>query len=74
MRFLAALMLGCAVAAPCATLAADAPVALGADPANAERIAVLLTDWAEAEGFDPLYRREVVKRSFGPPHQGPNDS
>ena len=32
--------------------------------ANAQRVAVLLTDWAEPEGFDPLYRREVVKRSF----------
>jgi hypothetical protein len=34
-------------------------------PPNSERVAVLLTDWAEPQGFDPLYRREVVKRSFG---------
>ncbi|NBX58388.1 MAG: hypothetical protein EBT64_07935, partial [Gammaproteobacteria bacterium] len=32
---------------------------------NAERIAVLVTDWAEPQGIDPLYRREVIKRSFG---------
>ncbi len=40
---------------------------------NADRIGVLITDWAEPEGIDPLYRREVVKRSFGPPLQGPDD-
>ena len=38
-----------------------------------DRIAVLLTDWAEAEGFDPLYRKEVVKRSFGPDYPGAAD-
>lgn len=36
-----------------------------ASAANAERIAVLITDWAEPQGLDPLYRREVIKRSFG---------
>ena len=36
-----------------------------ASAANADRVAILVTDWAEPEGFDPLYRREVVKRSFG---------
>jgi hypothetical protein len=34
-------------------------------PVPADRVAVLITDWAEPEGFDPLYRKEVVKRSFG---------
>ncbi len=29
------------------------------------RVVVLLTDWAEPEGFDATYRREVVQRSFG---------
>jgi hypothetical protein len=33
--------------------------------ADSSRVAVLLTDWAEPQGFDPLYRREVVQRSFG---------
>lgn len=32
---------------------------------NKEKIAVLVTDWAEPQGIDPLYRREVIKRSFG---------
>ncbi|MCC6170526.1 MAG: hypothetical protein IT481_00685 [Gammaproteobacteria bacterium] len=49
------------------------PVAAGGAAATAstsrrpaaEWVAVLITDWAEPEGFDPLYRREVVKRSFG---------
>jgi hypothetical protein len=40
---------------------------------NGERIAVLMTDWAEPEGFDPLYRREVVKRSFGAHAKSPNE-
>lgn len=44
--------------------AATATAATSRRPA-AERVAVLITDWAEPEGFDPLYRREVVKRSFG---------
>jgi hypothetical protein len=56
-----------------ATVMAAEPPAAGSDSANADRIAVLVTDWAEAEGFDPLYRKEVVKRSFGPPLQGPDD-
>ncbi len=41
--------------------------------ANAQRIAVLLTDWAEPEGFDPLYRREVVKRSFSNRAESPDE-
>jgi hypothetical protein len=60
--------------------AADAPEgasagvgAAGPGRAAADRVGILITDWAEAEGFDPLYRREVVKRSFGPPLQGPDD-
>ena len=32
---------------------------------NADRIAVLINDWAEPEGFDDHYRRTVVSRSFG---------
>ncbi len=32
---------------------------------NAGRIAVLVTDWTEPEGIDPLYRRQVLNRSFG---------
>jgi hypothetical protein len=40
---------------------------------NAERVGVLITDWAEPEGLDPQYRRDVVKRSFGPPLRGPED-
>lgn len=32
---------------------------------NADRVAVLITDWAEPEGFDAHYRRTVVSRSFG---------
>ena len=32
---------------------------------NADRIAVLITDWVEPEGFDDHYRRTVVSRSFG---------
>ena len=52
--------------------------ASGAAPApanaqtNAERIAVLITDWAEPEGLDPLYRREVIRRSFGGNAASPN--
>lgn len=49
------------------------PVAAGGAAATAstsrrpaaEWVAVLIINWAEPEGFDPLYRREVVKRSFG---------
>jgi hypothetical protein len=41
--------------------------------ANAQRVAVLLTDWAEPEGFDPLYRREVVKRSFSNRAESPDE-
>lgn len=40
---------------------------------NSSRVAVLLTDWAEPQGFDPLYRREVVKRSFGARASRPNE-
>ena len=40
---------------------------------NAARVAVLLTDWAEPQGFDPLYRREVVKRSVGAHASAPNE-
>lgn len=36
-----------------------------AERAPADRVAVLITDWTEPEGFDDLYRKEVVKRSFG---------
>lgn len=36
-----------------------------AERAPADKVAVLITDWAEPEGFDDLYRKEVVKRSFG---------
>jgi hypothetical protein len=55
-----ALLMG---ALPLAGAAASTPTT-STRPA-AERVAVLITDWAEPEGFDPLYRREVVKRSFG---------
>jgi hypothetical protein len=41
-------------------LASDAAAAQ-----NKEKIAVLITDWAEPQGIDPLYRREVINRSFG---------
>jgi len=66
-----------AAAASTAALAVAAGPGPATDPATgpttatpstrpaAERVAILLTDWAEPEGFDPLYRREVVKRSFG---------
>lgn len=40
---------------------------------NASRVAVLLTDWAEPQGFDALYRREVVKRSFGARAMSPTE-
>jgi hypothetical protein len=75
-RRVAGTLLAFAAAATAAS-AADAATHAGAAPAsgvttappstrpNAERVAILLTDWAEPEGFDPLYRREVVKRSFG---------
>lgn len=49
-------------------IAAVSAPPVAAEPAAgpaAERVAILLTDWAEPQGFDPLYRREVVKRSFG---------
>lgn len=48
-------------------------VADAAPPPPAERIAVLITDWAEPEGLDPLYRKEVVKRSFGSSSANPAD-
>ncbi len=65
------MLLSCVAAASWVAAADRTPVV--PNPVNANRVAVLLTDWAEAEGLDPLYRREVVKRSFGPPLQGPND-
>jgi hypothetical protein len=40
---------------------------------NSDRIAVLVTDWAEPEGFDPTYRKAVVERSFGARAETPND-
>jgi hypothetical protein len=65
--FAAAASASLAVAAGPVVAAPSMP-ATSATPARraaAERVAILLTDWAEPEGFDPLYRREVVKRSFG---------
>jgi hypothetical protein len=53
-----------------------AAVVSAADPGterNADRIAVLMTDWAEPQGIDPLYRREVIKRSFGANAAGPGE-
>lgn len=56
-----------------ASSAGLAAVADAAPPPPAERIAVLITDWAEPEGLDPLYRKEVVKRSFGASSADPAD-
>jgi hypothetical protein len=48
------------------TLVATTLLASGTAAAqNKEKIAVLITDWAEPQGIDPLYRREVINRSFG---------
>jgi hypothetical protein len=79
---LRAAALGGLAAAVLANLAVQAAAAAGAGPPggagkpsrpSSERIAVLITDWAEPEGFDPLYRREVVKRSFGAHAKSPNE-
>ncbi len=40
----------------------------GGQPASAQpndRIGVLITDWAEPEGFDNTYRRRVASRTYG---------
>jgi hypothetical protein len=73
-RRLAAGLVALAVAAALSAALADRALAEGAPAAdpNSDRIAVLITDWAEPEGFDPLYRREVVKRSFGARASAPN--
>ncbi len=42
------------------------PVAVVADAERSEPpIGVLITDWAEPEGFDPTYRRLVSTRTYG---------
>lgn len=58
-----------------ATLAAGlaAGAAGAAAPAPADRIAVLITDWAEPEGFDDTYRKAVVERSFGARAERPDE-
>jgi hypothetical protein len=75
-RRLAAGLVALAVAAAITAAIAAEPVTAartGDAAANRDRIAVLITDWAEPEGFDPLYRREVVKRSFGARASAPNE-
>ncbi|MEZ5457926.1 MAG: hypothetical protein R3E65_00955 [Steroidobacteraceae bacterium] len=69
-RRLAAGLVALAIAAAIAAAspgwsASPASATNGVDAAaNRDRIAVLITDWAEPEGFDPLYRREVVEAQF----------
>lgn len=46
----------------------------GAAPATTDRIGVLITDWAEPEGFDETYRKVVVQRSLGEIASGPNEA
>ena len=49
-------------------IACWAVILLGGQPARAdttERIGVLITEWAEPEGFDETYRRRVASRTYG---------
>ena len=79
-RRIGAALIGAAVAAVVTASVVRAASPPGTPAASAaparpasERVAVLITDWAEPEGFDPLYRREVVKRSFGAHATAPNE-
>lgn len=59
-RSVSLMWLSCLVAMPCAAESTASTASR-----NADRIAVLMTDWAEPQGLDPLYRRSVLNRSFG---------
>jgi len=48
----------------CAAALAGLP-AQAQESANAGRIAVLVTQWGEPEGFDHVYRRDVTARTYG---------
>jgi hypothetical protein len=56
--------------APCVAQQPELPAVAARD---AHRVAVLLTDWAEPEGFDEHYRKEVVVESIGERATSTND-